>query len=223
MDGKNEPAVYEHIMTALNWSYDKAVNGIPNLDRAEELAESYLAKSKSPDDAIDSLIAWQIGKAGVAGFVTNLGGALTLPIAIPANVVGVFWIQIRMIAAIAHIRGYDIRSDQVKALVLASLAGTSVTDVLKDAGVQFGTNLSMKAISQISGATITKINQAVGFRLLTRAGSTGAINLVKIVPFVGGLISGGVDGVVTRAIGTAAKKVFVAHPKGEDAVVAQAS
>jgi uncharacterized protein (DUF697 family) len=197
-----------NIMTALNWIYDKAVNGIPNLDRAEDLAESYRASNLSPESAIDNLIAWQIGKAGTAGFLSNLGGIITLPVAILANFMSVLWIQIRMIAAIAHIRGYDIRTDQVRTLVIACLAGTSTADLLKGIGIDVGSKLAKQALSQISGATLTRINRAVGFRLLTKAGTTGSVNLSKFIPFVGGIVGGSFDAAVTGTIGAAAKAVF---------------
>jgi hypothetical protein len=45
---------------------------------------------------------------------------------------------------------------------------------------------------------ITKINQKVGFRLLTKFGSKGVINLGKMVPLTGGII-GGTESVVYQA------------------------
>jgi hypothetical protein len=39
-----------------------------------------------------------------------------------------------MIGAIAHLRGYDVRSDQVKTLVVACFAGSAALDILKDVG-----------------------------------------------------------------------------------------
>lgn len=37
----------------------------------------------------------------------------------------------RMVAAIAAIRGYDLKSDQVQTFVYASLTGTTVADITK--------------------------------------------------------------------------------------------
>jgi len=196
------------IAAALDWAYDKAVNGIPKLDRAEDLAEDYLKRSSSSEEAIENLIAWQIGKAGVAGFVTGLGGIVTLPVAVPANLASVLWIQIRMVAAIAHIRGFDIRSDQVRALVLACLAGSSTNDILKDVGINVGSKLGKQAITRIPSVMLRKINQTVGFRLVTKAGSSGAVNLSKIIPFIGGVVGGSFDAAMTRGIGGAAKALF---------------
>jgi hypothetical protein len=42
------------IMQALDWAYDKAVCGVPGLDSAQELAESYL----SSDGALHDKVNW---------------------------------------------------------------------------------------------------------------------------------------------------------------------
>ena len=54
-----------------------------------------------------------------------------------------------------------------------------------------------------------KINQKVGFRLLTKFGTKGLINLGKAIPVVGGVISGGFDFVETKIIADRAYKMFV--------------
>ena len=161
------------------------------------------------DKAIESVIAWQVGKASAAGFVTGLGGLITLPAAIPANFASVAYIQLRMITCIAHLRGYDIRSDQVKTMAFACLCGTQVTNLLKDAGVQIAQKLTYNFImKQIPRELLYNINRAVGFRLVTKAGTTGIINIVRVVPGIGGIVNASVDGAVTRVIGRAAKSVF---------------
>ena len=196
------------MMQALDWAYDKAINGIPGAETAEELGEDYKNESGSLDDHIDSLIRWQIAKCSASGFLSGLGGVVTLPIAVPANIASVLYVQIRMIAAIAHMRGYDVRSDQVKTLVYLSLVGGAIKDVLKEVGVKIGSKLTESAIKSISGKTLTAINQKVGFRLVTKFGEKGAVNLGKAIPLIGGLIGGTVDGISTNVVGESAKKVF---------------
>ena len=73
------------------------------------------------------------------------------------------YVQIRMIAAIAHLGGHDLKDDRVKAMVYACLTGNAAKDILKDIGIVVGRKLTENAIKSISGKTITKINQAVGF------------------------------------------------------------
>ena len=88
------------------------------------------------------------------------------------------------------------------------LLGNSAADVLKEVGIKAATSLSYKLIAKIPTALITKINQMVGMRLITKAGSTGVINLVKWVPIVGGIVGGAVDGYTTNIVSEVAVKIF---------------
>lgn len=193
----------------LDWAYEKSINGIPGTDTAYELAENFMAKNDSIDKAINSLVRWQNTKSVTSGFLTGLGGLITLPVAIPVNIASVTYVQIRMIAAIAHMRGYDLKDDQVKTFVFVCLTGQSASDILKQAGIKAGTALTRQAIKKIPGEIIKSINKAVGFRLVTKFGEKGVVNLGKAVPLVGGFIGGTVDGVGTNIIGKTAKKVFI--------------
>ena len=185
------------IMQVLDWSYDKAVNGLPGMETAEELAEKYISKSSSIDEAIDKFINWQQAKCATSGFITGLGGIITLPVAIPANISSVIYVQIRMIAAIAIMKGYDLKDDQVKTLVYVSLTGQAATDILKQAGIKIGTKMSTVLIKRMPIEIIKQINKRVGFRLVTKFGEKGIINLGKCVPVLGGVIGGTVDAVGT--------------------------
>ena len=204
------------IIKALDYSYNKAIDGLPGHDTSEELAQNYLIGDGALEDKAKRLVKWQMAKAGTSGFITGIGGLITMPVAIPANITSVMYVQVRMIASIAVMGGYDIRSDQVKSLVYMCLCGSAVTDIVKDVGINVGTKLSITAINKISGATLTKINQAVGFRLLTKFGQTGVINLGKSIPFVGGIIGGTVDGVSTKTIGNIAINTFLKNQLSPD-------
>jgi uncharacterized protein (DUF697 family) len=135
-----------------------------------------------------------------------------LPVTIPANLAAVLYIQVRMIAVIAHLRGYDLKSDKVKGFVLACLIGDGAVDAVNAAGIKFGMRVTENGIKAIPRAAIVTINRTVGVRLLTKAGSTGVVNLTKIIPVVGGLVCGSIDAAVTRTIGGAAKNIFMPIP-----------
>lgn len=196
-------------MQALDWAYEKAVNGVSGLDSASELAESYMNKGGTLTDQSNSLIRWQNTKAGTSGFITGLGGIITMPVTIPANITSVLYVQIRMIAAIAHIGGHDLNDDRVKSLVYACLAGNAAKDILKDIGIVVGTKLTTNAIKNISGKTIIAINKKVGFRLLTKFGEKGVINLGKAVPIIGGVIGATFDSIGTNVVGNVARDTFI--------------
>lgn len=207
-----EPLNKNLIMKALDYGYDKAVNGLPGMETAAELAQNYLNDSGTLERQANELIKWQIAKAGTSGFITGLGGLITLPVAVPANITSVLYVQVRMIAAIAIMGGHDIRSDQVKTLVYMCLCGSALTDLLKDVGIHVGSKLTVAAIHKISNASIIKINQAVGVRLLTKFGQKGVFNLGRAVPLIGGVIGGSVDALATKTIGRVAIKTFIEKP-----------
>lgn len=199
------------IQKALEWSYEKALTGVGVLGTAQELAEEYLrSNNNNREDAANSLIRWQNTKAATGGFVTNIGGLVTLPVSIPTNMVSSLYIQLRMIAAIAHMGGHDILDDRIKSLCFVCLTGNSATEIVKSAGVQFGTKFTAAAIQKyITSEMIKSINKAVGFRLVTKAGSTGILNLTKMVPFIGGIVGGTFDAVTTNVVGNVARDAFI--------------
>lgn len=200
----------EEIMQLLYKLYDQSVHGIAKVSPPiEELANDYLGKSKDTNDAAKKFINYQIAKCTTSGFLTGLGGLITLPVAIPANVGSVMYVQMRMIACLAYMGGYDTSSDQVQTLVYACLAGISIDQILKQAGIKFGNKFAMAMVKKIPGSVLTKINQKVGFRFLTKFGAKGVINIGKAVPVVGGVIGGGFDFVETKVIAKRAYKMFI--------------
>lgn len=197
-------------VSVLNSLYDQAVGGVPGTDSAYELADSYMRESGSIESKVDSLIRWQNTKCATSGFLTGLGGLITLPAAVAADLSVNIYVQLRMVAAIAHMGGYDIKSDQVRSFAYVALCGSRASDILREVGVNVANKIALNVVKkQISGAMIRKINQAVGAQIITKAGSRGVINLVKVVPLVGGVVGGVIDGVTTNTIGNMAKKIFI--------------
>lgn len=199
------------IMNLLDTCYDRALEGrlFPGERSIVELAEDYLKKNNNREKAIDELIKYQTCLCGINGFLAGVGGMLTLPIAIPANMVGVIYVQLRMIAAIAYINGYDISSDQVRTMAYICLTGNSAMNVLKNVGIEIGEKIAVNALKKLPGAILTKINRQVGFKLLTKSGEKGTVNIIQMMPLVGGGIGGAVDAFETVAIGNIAKKMFL--------------
>ena len=197
------------IMKTLDYAYDKAVNGVPGLDSAQEMAENYIAKGGNRTEMANSLIRWQNTKAGTSGFLTGLPGVIAMPITIPVNIASVLYVQVRMIAAIACLGGHDIKDDKVKSLVYLCMAGNGAKDIIKDIGIVVGKKIATQTVKNISGKTISVINQKVGFRLLTKFGEKGAMNIGKAIPLLGGIIGGTFDVVATNTIGNIARNTFI--------------
>jgi hypothetical protein len=116
--------------------------------------------------------------------------------------------HVRLIAAIAHLRGHDIRSAEARALVLACLTGSKAADTMKDAGVRFGTRLTRDAVGWMSPALFKKVGHPAGASAACVAGASNFARFGKFVPVVGGVMAGGFDAAVTHLIGRTADRVF---------------
>ncbi len=206
----------EDIMKLLDSCYEKALNGIPHVSPSvAEMAEDYLQRN-TPPAAARAMINNQVIKCATSGFVTGFGGLLTLPVSIPANIGSVLYVQMRMIACTAYMAGYDLNSDQTQTFVYACLAGVAVGKVVKQFGIKFGVKMANGLIKRIPGKLLTRINQAVGFRLVTKFGTKGLVNLGKMVPGVGAVIGGGLDFAETKLIGRRAYKWFIENDFSDD-------
>lgn len=210
MSGEKKIISQEDIIKVLDRIYLNVLKGIGSVSpKVEDFAEDYLKKAKTKEDAVKKMINNQVAKCTTSGFLTGLGGLITLPIAIPTNISSVLYVQMRMIAGIAYIAGFDLKSDQVQTLVYACLAGVSVNQVIKKIGVEVGTKVANTTIKKIPGKVINSINKKIGYRFLTKAGKTGTVNLTNGVPVVGAFIGGGLDFYETKAIGNRAYKWFL--------------
>lgn len=200
----SHPALLGALQQAFDWAYGKAVEGMPGLDGATELAARYRARHTSADRAVADLIRWQSGIAGAAGFVTGCGGFAALPVALPANLASALYIQARLIAAIAHLHGHDIASDDVRALALACLTGSKAAGSLRDTGVRLGTRVTRDTTGWVLPAAFKKWRHASQ----TTVAAGGAARFAKLAPVVGGIVAGGFDAATTLLIGRTADRVF---------------
>lgn len=198
----------EQIMELLNSCYGKVIESVPNTKNCFELASEYLKKYEDSDKAVKEFVKWQIAKCTTSGFLTSLGGIVTLPVAIPANLASVWYVQLRMIATIATMAGYNPSDDEVRTMAYVCLTGTSMPKICREAGVQFANKFTMAMVKKIPGKVLTKINQKIDFRFVTKFGEKGIINLGKMVPLAGGIIGGGIDFVGTKIIAKKAYDVF---------------
>lgn len=199
----------EDLASVLDKSYKAALRGISERKTCYDLANEYTKKHADIEIAIDNFVKWQVAKCTTSGFVTSLGGIITLPVAIPANLATVWYVQLRMIATIALISGHDPSDDAVQTLAYMCITGTSISKICKEAGIKAGEKFTLAAIKKLPVEIIYKINRIAMQRLITKSGTTGVINLTKMVPVVGGVIGGGFDYVGTKAIAARAKKIFL--------------
>jgi hypothetical protein len=206
---KSKMIKQEDVMNLLDSCYEKCLNGVSMVSPSvEDMANDYLNKYPTKEEACKAMLNNQIVKCTTSGFVTGFGGFIVMPIAIPANISSVIYVQMRMIACTAYMAGYELNSDQTQTFVYACLAGVALNNALKQAGIKVGIKLANGVIKKIPGKVLTKINQKVGFRFITKFGTTGVVNLGKMIPGVGAIVGGGFDLAETKIIAKRAYKWF---------------
>jgi len=177
----------------------RAIHGIGPLPPAAVAADKQLKEHKgNPHRAIHAVIENHVRYAGAQGFVTNLGGLVMMPVAIPTNVTGLALIQCRMIAGIAHLRGYDLTDPRVRNGVLVCMLGEdSVRDLVKAKRIPAPPMALATALAHdpvldrlISGEVAAELVQRVAGKKLAGAAA-------RRIPLVGGLVGLGADGYLT--------------------------
>jgi hypothetical protein len=184
-----------------------AIDGVGKVPSAKHVAGRALERrGGSVDEAIDAIVDSHVRLASAQGFVTNLGGLVLLPVAIPANLAGVAVIQVRMVSAIAHLRGYDLNDDRVRtALVMCLLGGEQVARHILD-GKLPTSPMAVATAPMFDPELDRKVAEEVVGDLMTRIGGKNlALVVTKRVPVVGGGIAAVVDGFSTHQIGKYAK------------------
>ena len=184
-------------------SLQRALEGVGPLPPAAEAADKQLAEQGGDvDRAVHEVIENHVRYAGAQGFVTNLGGLATLAVAIPTNIVGLTLVQCRMVAGIAHLRGYDLDDPRVHNAVLACILGEDKVQSLIRKKMMPAPPMAI-ATAPAHDPHLDRLMAAeVTSELLARvAGKRAATMVGRRIPVVGGVVGAGVDGYATWQIG----------------------
>lgn len=189
--------------------YPTVLNGLPGLGTPMELAAEVRQAGGSLEDQADRLVRRHIALSASAGFVSGLGGWLTLPVVLPANLAGVAALQLHMAASVAALAGHDPRQGGIRERVFGCLIGASPADPARDAEQEtidrFGLKLAERGlnfvVSNTVGAAKWGAKKVVSGQLKRR--------LLRGIPLVGGFIGAASDGYVTSKVAQAARDEFI--------------
>lgn len=191
---------------------DFAIEGTGQLPGARVAAGRQLEKHGVAEKAIDQVVYLHAALCGTQGFVTNIGGFATLLVGAPANIAGVALLQTRMVAAIAHLRGYDLDDSRVRHAVLTTLLGKHIVDDLVADGELPGSPLVLATAPTIDRELEQVIAQRVMMALLTSTGGKQVVGLLaKRIPVIGGGVGAVTDSWNTFAVGRYAREQFVSR------------
>jgi uncharacterized protein (DUF697 family) len=181
----------------------RAIHGVGPLTPAASAAERHLREHEGHDKrAVRAVVDDHVRYAGAQGMLTSVGGAFTAMVTIPTNITGLALIQARMVAVIAHLRGYDLDDPRVRNAVLACMLGGDKVDALVRASKIPAPPMAL-ATAPVHDPEIARVLAAeVTSELVTKvAGKHAVIAVARKVPVVGGVVGMGVDGLATYQIG----------------------
>ncbi|WP_426243212.1 EcsC family protein [Nocardioides sp. LHG3406-4] len=186
----------------------RAIDGVGPLGPAASAADKQLAEQNgNVDRAIHEVIENHVRFAGAQGFLTNIGGLVTAAVAIPANISGLALLQCRMIAGIAHLRGYDLDDPKVRNAILACILGEDQIAQLVRKKKLPAPPMAIATAPTHDPLLDTIIATEVASDLITRvAGKRLATTVGRRVPIVGGLVGASADGFATWRIGRYAER-----------------
>jgi hypothetical protein len=181
----------------------RAIHGVGPLPPAAAAADKQLQEQKGDvDRAIHEVIENHVRYAGAQGFLTNLGGLTTMTYLVPANITGLALVQCRMVAGIAHLRGYDLTDPRVRNAVLVSMLGEDAVQRLVGSQKIPAPPMALATAPAHDPGLDRVISAEVAADLVAKvAGKRVAGSAARRIPLLGGLVGAGADGFLTWQVG----------------------
>jgi len=181
----------------------RAIVGVGPLPAASKAADAQLKEQKGDvDKAVHEVIENHVRYAAAQGFVTNIGGLVTVALTVPANITGLALIQCRMVAGIAHLRGYDVDDPRVRNAILTTMIGEDVVNALVRKRKLPAPPMALATAPLHDPDLDAVISAEVAAELVTKvAGKRLAITVGRRIPIAGGFIGLGADAYATWKIG----------------------
>ena len=194
--------------TTVRQILERAIDGIGPVPGAAQSAEHALTEAHGDTDkAIDALISTHIRLAGAQGFLTNLGGLVTMAVTAPANLAAVAVLQCHLAATVLYVRDYDLSDPNVRDAALVclldddsrrALAKDAKTDVSPQALVKGEHGPQVRTL--ISRAVVGELIAGIGGKRL-------AAFAAKRIPVLGGAVGAAGDALSTRRVGRATARM----------------
>lgn len=184
-----------------------------------DIADEYRKSGNSVEESAFNFIKWQAAKAAAVGFALGAPGFISVGVAIPGDFLACTYLQLRTVAVIGLLCGWDPSLDVMKTVGLYAMAAGSLADAVAGKSGKVGQALAKVAIDKLPRSALTRLNQTLGIRFATKYGSQGVVNLVDLVPVVGGTISGALNALITYQSGQVAYRVLKDGPASSESIV----
>ncbi len=187
------------------------IDGSLGFESAQQVALDAMKHHGSTEAAVAAVVGAHRRLIAVGGFVTGVGGFVTLPAALPANVVEFYLITTRMVAAVAHIRGHDLRDPSLRTAILLTLVDSDPEALMRRVGIgqlPVGGHLAGLGAGRLPAPARMMLNKAIGFRLISQFGQRALTGFGRGLPVAGGVIGAGLDVYLFSRIASSARREF---------------
>ena len=163
----------------------------------------------SDDDLARKVVRRKAFKIGLVGAATGLGGLITLPVAVPADLAASWRIQATMVFAIAYIYGHTAETTDLKTDIYIILAGNAAKEALRRVGIETAKGITKKMVGKyITREMMKRMWKVVGQKIITKAGQKSLTSFVKMVPIVGAPVGFVFNWIYARIVGNFAIKYY---------------
>jgi len=201
--------------TFVRESLNRAINGVGPLPPAARAADAQLREQHgNVERGIHEVIENHVRYAGAQGFLTNLGGLVTASILIPTNIAGLTLVKARMVAGIAHLRGYDLDDPRVRNAILVCMLGEDTVNQMVKRKKLPAPPMALATAPAHDPDLDRVISAEVAADMIAKvAGKRLAVTVGRRIPVVGGVIGMGADGFGTWQVGRYADRELLPRPK----------
>ncbi len=191
---------------------DFAIYGNDAFPGARTVAARAVQSKSDREAAIEAVITQHVAMASAQGFLTSVGGLITVVVGLPANIAGMAVLSVRMIAAVAHLRGYDVEDPRVRSAITMAMLGDETVRKLVSSGELPTSPLAVATAPAFDAELERQISERVMGAMAARLGGKHLVLVVvQRIPLVGGGVGAAVDGWVTFGLGAYVKREFIAR------------
>jgi hypothetical protein len=201
--------------TFVREALNRAINGVGPLPPAAKAADTQLREQHgNVERGIHEVIENHVRYAGAQGFLTNLGGLVTASILIPTNIAGLTLVKARMVAGIAHLRGYDLDDPRVRNAILVCMLGEDAVNNMVKRKKLPAPPMALATAPAHDPDLDRIISSEVASDMIAKvAGKRLAVTVGRRIPIIGGVIGMGADGFGTWQVGRYADRELLPRPK----------
>jgi len=199
LQGRLIQKIGEGMMKGIDLATGKDVDSINKfVDQQKKLHPEL---KDNPGALADRLISKRKWYASTASFCWGCGGWFTI---VP-NLAHIWRIHGRLVLTIAYIYGYDLNDPERREEIALCFALSGGNEALKNLVKEAGMAGAKKALLT---PAMKEIIKKLPNKIITIAGKKSLLNVAKVVPIAGGLVSGVMDFFSTTGIGKAAKEFY---------------